>query len=159
MQKYGWTSKDFVIWSSFRGNTEEHVRGFYSLPVANTHDTHTKNQTSNNGMDKEKHLKNYLFTTRILLFEKLAKFVNRYTNVLFWVFYLSIKETFLRKLKRFTRKLKILANFLLYKSFRKFHRVSIHSFVKQEQIAVKLSRIIYLFKRIFHIFLFFYMKM
>lgn len=74
-------------------------------------------------------------------------------------FYLSIKETFLRKLKRFTRKLKILANLLLYKSFRKFHRVSIHSFEKQEQIAVKLSRIIYLFKRIFHIFLFFYMKM
>lgn len=47
--------KGLLIWSNFRGNTEEHVRGFYSLPVANTHDTHTKNQTSNNGMDKEKH--------------------------------------------------------------------------------------------------------
>lgn len=54
MQKYEWTSKDLVVWSNFKGNTEEHVRGVYSLPVANTHDTHTNSQTSNNVLDKEK---------------------------------------------------------------------------------------------------------
>lgn len=57
VQKYERTSKDFVVWSNFRGNTKEQVRGFYSLPVANTHDTHTKSQTSNNVLDKEKLLK------------------------------------------------------------------------------------------------------
>lgn len=50
-----------MTWSGSRGNTEEHARGFYSLPVANTHDTHTKSQTSNNGMDKEKDFLNIGF--------------------------------------------------------------------------------------------------